>query len=389
MFMELLGFDIVFQHWERLWAILPAVALVGALLASDFFGTRGILAKSAWLRLQTDKTRPSWKQYIRNFVALSFLVSLLFAVWAEPLWRTIVKEPVYGKVCTIFMVDVSLSMKYAHDVPPFPDRLSAAKAVLDDFAKQTTTDPELRGSYCRAIIPFAGSAFTYMSPSTSYEEFSAAIGNIDETTVGDPGSNLLWPFWEYEQIMKENPNAAADTHVVVLISDGGKGEETFKDIPHIQAIVRRMPNTVVYTVGIGSVEVTKLPNGTEIRSSVKVPLEKRDQTGAFVEYALQDPKNPKSAILYSELDERVLKMVAGADGRYIFYENRSQLLEELKQMILRHRKVEETTSHERLNPAPELFLLPAFVIAFFLFGYTRRLFALVMLPFVKRRKQST
>ncbi|KKW23824.1 MAG: hypothetical protein UY74_C0008G0005 [Candidatus Kaiserbacteria bacterium GW2011_GWC2_52_8b] len=370
--------DIVFQHPIRLWAIPVAILIVGALFVWNFAATKAVL-ENAFLRLHADEVRPQWRAYLWRTFGFSLLLALLIGVMAEPERKTYTYQPVYGGVRIAFLLDVSLSMKYSHDVAPYSDRLLAAKSVLGDFAAMTERDQGLLGHYWRAIIPFAGSAITYLPFSASYEEFLSAIDVIDETTVNDTGTNLLNPIREYELMLKNYPRKTPDTvNILVLISDGGKGEGAHKDLSHIKAALLRMSNTVAFTVGIGSVKVTKHPDGTETRETLKVPLVIQDRNGKVVGRLFEDQKNPRSEPLTTELDERILTEIAGSPERYIFYQGKEAFLQKLKQIIIENRKLVDTIVHTRTEPVAEWFLIPAIFIAFLMFGYARRLLALLM-----------
>ncbi|MDP3645843.1 MAG: hypothetical protein Q8R25_02035, partial [bacterium] len=242
----------------------------------------------------------------------------------------------------------------------------------------TVRDPELRGEYWRAIIPFAASAMTYMPLTSGYDEFISAIDAIDETTINSPGTNFLLPILEYEQMLKDHPRKTDSTvDILVFISDGGKDEGVYQDFPYIRAAFQRMQNTVPFTVGIGSVEVTKLPDGTEIRKSQKVPLVIINREGKVEGYLYEDPKDPKSERQYSELDERTLASIAGSPDRYIHYTGKEVFLQKLKHIIIENRKLVNTIPHTRTAPVAQWFLVPAILIACIMLGYFRRLFSLL------------
>ena len=380
MALELIGLDIVFRQNAVAWgvplgiALIPiAILVIGALLAWHYVAARRALLENAWLRLHADEVRPRPLRYCGSFVMFATVVSLLLAVWAEPERRFVVKEPVYGRVCVTTIWDISLSMKYAHDAPPFPDRLSAARQVLQDFARMTVTDPDLQGSYCRALIAFAGSAVDYVQFSTSYGEYVEAVSVIDETTVNERGTNILDAFRLYAQMVAEHAPKEKDTvFIVLLLSDGGKEERTEYDIPHIQDILAHMRNTIVYTIGFGSVGVTTALEGGHVCDGV--PLERRDENGTFLGYILEYEWAPNNPVLCSDLDERLLQEIAGSPERYMHYKDKDTLLATLKQAVIEHRRVTGATEHIRFASIASWLLYPAFILAFFSFGYTRRIF---------------
>jgi len=375
--------DLGFQHPEWLFAIVPAVLITLALFTWNFRSVTKAFAQNALLRLHFEDARPQVRAHLWRALLFSVLFTLLIVAATEPERRTYSKESIYGGVRIAFLLDVSLSMKYAHDVEPYSDRLVAAKSVLESFAAMTENDPAMRGEYWRSIIPFAGAAITYLPFTAGYDEFISAINAIDETTINDPGTNFLQPIQEYEQMLKDYPSKSQGAvDILVLISDGGKGEGTHKDLPYIKAAFLRMPQTVVFTVGIGSVEVTTNPDGTEQRRALKVPLIIKDREGRVTGRLYQDadpaaPDKPP-APMSSELDERILTEIAGSPERYIYYQGKDVFLGQLKQMILEHRKLVDTKVHTHGTPIAHWFLIPAILISLFLFGYLRRLRALLM-----------
>ncbi|MDP3646271.1 MAG: hypothetical protein Q8R25_04240, partial [bacterium] len=127
---EVFGYEIVFQHSERLLAIPLAIIVITALSAWNFRAGVKAFAKNPGLRLHFEEARPKWRSYLTRAFGFSVLLTLLIGAWAEPERRSHFGEPVYGGVRIAFLLDVSLSMKYAHDVAPYPDRLIAAKSVL-------------------------------------------------------------------------------------------------------------------------------------------------------------------------------------------------------------------------------------------------------------------
>jgi len=378
---EILWLPVTFLHPEKILALALLLPAIVALFMWHFVATKRVLRNNSFLALHKEEADPRVLAYATRTVGYSLVMACLVFVWAEPLWQTRAKSPVYGGVRIAFLKDVSPSMKWAHDVLPFPDRLTAAKSVLADFATMTEKDPELRGTYYRAIIPFAGSAIPYMPFSNSYDEFIDAIDAIDETTINDPGTYILGAFKEYERMVKSHPSPDQDTvDIVVLVSDGGKEEGNYKDLQHITSLLRRVPHTIVYTVGIGKVEITKSEDGTEVRKSVRVPLIARDKTGAFAGYALEDPSNPKSKPLFSELDEKVLTEISGKD-RYVHYTNKDDLIGHLKQAILEHRKTIRTETRVHNTPIGHWFLIPALLVACIVFGYVTKLLSSVRASF--------
>lgn len=373
---NLLAYDLVFQHPDRLWFILPIVCISGVLFWLVRRETKNAFRENPFLRLHGgDEGVSTGMHVLKRWLMWSVISALLVSAWAEPFRRTTIEEPVYGGVRIAFLLDVSLSMVYAHDVAPFPNRLVAAKSVLGDFAAQTVKDFELRGTYMHAIIPFAASARPYLPFTRSYEEFIEAIDSIDETVINSPGTSLLAPILEYETMLKNYPPPDKDTvDIVIIVSDGGKGEGIRSELGEIRAALLRMPSSVnTFAVGVGSVIIERRLDGSEVRRSIPVPLIINDSAGGFIGYALEEKNNSKSKTLYSELDERILEEVAGDHGRYFFYEGKEQFLKKLKEIVIAKRKLVRTIPHQNFGPVAAWFLLPAVLLGFFFFGCNSRI----------------
>ncbi len=123
--------------------------------------------------------------------------------------------------------------------------------------------------------------------------------------------------------------------------------------------------------------MTTLPDGTEVRRSVKVSLVVMDRNGKVVRYERVDPNDPKSDRVYRTLDERVLQEISGKD-RYVFYTGKEALLQKLKAAIIEHRKLADTLWHTRTVSVAWWFIAPALFLGCLLFGYMRRLLSLLM-----------
>ena len=107
----------------------------------------------------------------------------------------------------------------------------------------------------------------------------------------------------------------------------------------------------------------------------------------FIDYERKNPDDPKSEILSSELDERLLIEVSGDASHYFFYQGKDRLLQELKKLIIDQRIMTGEVTRERFTPVGYWFLLMALAIALVLSGYAKRLFFLLATPLrsIKRR----
>lgn len=398
-----LGREIVFGYPERAW-----LAFIIVFLAA-FAGWEALRRRKAWrnpwLRLHYSTARlPGAIKRICWWAWFSLGMLFLVLIAMSPQEKFIDKEPVYGEIRITLMVDTSLSMFFAGDVKP--NRMAAAKELLKRFIMMLRYDPELKGRYSIALIPFAETANPVFAPfTTSYENVLSNIANLGERTVTKQGTSVWAALKAYDDLIlwysprKGQEGGVTTLDLGFLISDGGKEEGRVEERLHIPQLMRelrdpyrtqeirgnnmyisrgldRVRSVVVNTVGIGAV---KSENGGS-RKTVSVPLVLRDREGNFRCYYREDEEDPllykckgKGRILTSALDEEILKTIAevyGGGKYYHFFENQEQLLQEFKKTILEHRRiVGQVELPPRYEPALHWFAVPAFVIFYFLFGY--------------------
>ena len=74
----------------------------------------------------------------------------------------------------------------------------------------------------------------------------------------------------------------------------------------------------------------------------------------------------------SSLDEDILQVVARmGGGEYAFFENKENLFGVFQDIILKNRKLIDYADRTLYVSAVKEFLIPAIILAFFLFGYVR------------------
>ena len=383
------GLEIVLRRPELLWllAILP---FLWWLAVYEGRIRKKILRQDAWIQehmasahLPTRFTRIKW------WMGASVAVVLLTVIIATPDRKIIEQHNVYGMVRITFLLDSSWSMKWGEDVEP--NRLAAAKVIIENFVNTLWFDTQLKGSYAMALIPFAGAAQPFYLPfTTSREQFVSNLEQINEQTVRKKGTSVWAALRAYDELLLSRP--AAEKGVVdlaVLISDGGKEEgkgteqlllpQLMKELldPYRAALVSNDTRMIirsdtvsrtimVSTVGVGKVEIDNMGN----RVSVPVPLIIRDKEGNFFDYYREDENNPKSAVLASRLDEDILKDIARmGGGSYMHFSQEEKLLQELKALVLHYRQETGKVPEVRYDALRLWFLIPTFLLCFILFGY--------------------
>ncbi|MDP3734802.1 MAG: VWA domain-containing protein [bacterium] len=375
--------DIVFRQPYRLYAIPPVALVFGVLFAWKYRDAVRVM-KRPWYDMH-ERRVPSLSRYAARGILFVVLAGLLVCVLTEPEWRFVEREPVYGRVRITFLFDSSPSMRFAEDIAP--NRLEAARAVVAELVRALWTDPALKGNYVLSLIPFAGGAIPlYLPFTTARESFLEYLRVIDEKTVTTAGTSVYAALRGLDQLLFKYPAWGKGTvDVVILLSDGGKEEGIEVPRNKIAALIKELPGVVrIYTVGIGSREVdaacaarfmhertraSKEEVALLCARPVPVALLARQDDGS-ARYLRMNPNDPKSSILVSTLDEDTLTFIAEkGGGAYTFFENRVVLLSIFRDIVLRNRVVESWIERPYYRPAAEVFLIPAFILAYFLSGF--------------------
>ncbi|MBI2446367.1 MAG: VWA domain-containing protein [Parcubacteria group bacterium] len=372
--------DLIFHPPERFWFSFLLLFLVIPIVLEWRKRKNALSNPEIKLYLSTSRI-PATRKRVFWWIAFAAATGFLVAAYANPEMVVTDWERVFEQVRVTVILDISRSMKKAEDVEP--NRLEAAKDVVRNLVAALERDPELKGKYKLALIPFSGAALPYYLPFTvSRSEFLSHLESLDTETIAKRGTSLWAALRAYDELLLANPSRDAKTiDLGILISDGGKEEgkkerailsQAASDLrdPYRAAhfllsgeriIVRQKEpgrNTVLNTVGIGMAE--------------PVPLKERDKAGNFTGYQHLIEGNPKSPVDTSTLDEQVLKELAKAGGgEYRHFIDRETIFKEFKALILAHRLEADKIPYPRYESARAWFLAPSFIIFYFLFGYGR------------------
>ncbi|OGZ98983.1 MAG: hypothetical protein A3C07_03845 [Candidatus Sungbacteria bacterium RIFCSPHIGHO2_02_FULL_47_11] len=360
-------FDVVFRRPELLWFCVLFVVGIPAF----FFWKRKVVLQTLedpWIRMHLPNAKlPSSLRYFFIAIGFGLLCSLLVAVIAEPERRLIHKEPVYGHIRVAFVLDTSLSMVRAEDV--LPNRLAGAKEVIKRFVDKLWYAEDTKGHYSISLVPFAGGAVSlYLPFTTSRESFLESLENVDGQTITTAGTSLLAALNGYGELLRKYPARDKETvDIAILISDGGKEEGIGVERNEIGQEIKSLQGTVrIYTIGVGTVQVV---GGKRIPQPVKLVI--RGDDGSF-DYMRRVQGNANSPPLVSSLDEDILQVVARmGGGEYAFFENKENLFGVFQDIILKNRKLIDYADRTLYVSAVKEFLIPAIILAFFLFGYVR------------------
>ena len=214
-------------------------------------------------------------------------------------------ENIYSEGIDIAMVlDISGSM-LAEDLKP--NRLEAAKKVIDDFVQARTSDRI-------GLVVFARDAFTQCPLTIDYSVLRNLLNEIksgmieDGTAIGNAIANGV----------NRLKDSRAKSKVMILLTDGVNNAGEVDPISAAQ--IAREFNIRVYTIGVG--------------------------TRGEAPYPVQTPFGTRYQMVPVEIDENVLKEIAKTtDGEY-FRATNNRKLEEIYNTIDKLEKTKlEITSY--------------------------------------------
>lgn len=284
---------------------------------------------------------PSLKKRIMASSALLLGFAAAIFGLADPHWPVRASDPVYKNVRIFFLLDVSRSMSAAKDIQP--NRLLAAKKEIGDFYES------LGGLYEVALVPFAGEANTfYCPPSKNRHNFLSVLKDVNEDSVNAQGTDLVAALGGLKELVERKKIGKEAVNLAIILSDGGK-EEGFtinreELVQHMRALAEK--GFKIYAFGVGGAE--------------KTPLVITDSGGNFVGYW----KNENGEIMYSEIDEEILQLIAErGNGKYANFSEKEKLKLELQEIVKENRILEEEKTKYEMKPLrPWLFAAAALLI---------------------------
>ncbi len=373
------GIEIIFRHPGRIlwaWGLLVILAVV-----FWEWRKRKRALRDPWilLHLSTSRLPGVWKRiswWTFFFLAAFFL---LFA-YAGPERVKTVWEPLYERIRITFLFDASISMKQAEDAEP--NRLEAAKGTVRDLAFMLRRDEELKGNYHLALIPFSGAALPYYLTFTiSQDEFLSHLDALDVDVIKRKGTSVWAAIRAYDEMLLEHPAREKGTmDLGILISDGGKEEGKAERalLPRTMAELRDPYRAARWLMSGERITIrSKEPVRKVILNTIGVgkagsaaPMKKRDKDGNFLGFLHVKENDPTSPVLTTELDEGILREIAErGGGAYGHFADREALLREFKKLVIGHRQETERIPLRKYESVRAWFLVPAFTIFYFLFGY--------------------
>ncbi len=257
--------------------------------------------------------KPTLKEKLIHlpFVLRTFAVALLIVALARPQSFS-TGENVYTEGIDIaVLLDISGSM-LAEDFKP--NRLDAAKDVIDNFISGRTSDKI-------GLVVFSGKSFTQCPLTIDYSVLRNLLGEIESGMIED-GTAIGLAIANGVNRLKDSK---AKSKILILLTDGvnNAGEVD----PITAANIAQTFGIRIYTVGVGT------------RGSAPYPF----QTPFGIQYQM----------VPVEIDEVILKQVANITDGYYFRATNNKKLEEIYKEIDKMEKTRvEITSYRN---ASELF----------------------------------
>jgi Ca-activated chloride channel homolog len=302
--------DITFANPWILWFLL----LIPLMLFWYWWKGKRIEPSITYSNLGLFKNMPStWREKLKHFPAILrvLAVALLIVALARPQSFSS-GENVYTEGIDIAMVlDISGSMM-AEDFQP--NRLEAAKKVIDDFVNHRVSDRI-------GLVIFARDAFTQCPLTIDYSVFKNLLSQVktgmveDGTAIGNgiaDGVNRL-------------KDSHAKSKVIILLTDGVNNAGEID--PLTGAEIAKTYGIRIYTIGVGT------------RGNAPFPV--------------QTPFGTRYQMMQVEIDEGLLQKIADITGGQYFRATDNRSLEEIYNKIDKMEKSRiEVTSYRN---AKELF----------------------------------
>jgi Ca-activated chloride channel family protein len=240
-------------------------------------------------------------------------------------------ENIYTEGIDIAMVlDISGSM-LAEDFKP--NRLDAAKKVIDDFIKGRTTDKI-------GLVIFSGESFTQCPLTIDYSVLRNLLKDIhsgmiqDGTAIGNAIANGV----------NRLKDSKAKSKVMILLTDGVNNAGEIDPVTSAQ--IAQQFGIRIYTVGVG--------------------------TMGEAPYPFQTPFGKRYQMVPVEIDEALLKQISNITGGKYFRATNNRKLVEIYEEIDRLEKTRvEVTSYRHAKELYFNWAFAGFLLLLFEFGLSR------------------
>jgi Ca-activated chloride channel family protein len=240
-------------------------------------------------------------------------------------------ENIYTEGIDIAMVlDISGSM-LAEDFKP--NRLDAAKKVIDDFIKGRTTDKI-------GLVIFSGESFTQCPLTIDYSVLRNLLKDIhsgmiqDGTAIGNAIANGV----------NRLKDSKAKSKVMILLTDGVSNAGEIDPVTSAQ--IAQQFGIRIYTVGVG--------------------------TMGEAPYPFQTPFGKRYQMVPVEIDETLLKQISNITGGKYFRATNNRKLVEIYEEIDRLEKTRvEVTSYRHAKELYFNWAFAGFLLLLFEFGLSR------------------
>lgn len=269
----------------------------------------------------------SWRLHLPFYLRLLALALLIVAV-ARPQRGLAWEQDLTEGVDIQIALDVSGSMA-AEDFQP-DNRLAVAKAVVQDFVAQRAAGDRI------GLVIFAGATLVKSPLTTDRSMLRQLIDSVRLEVLPD-GTAIGMALAAAAARLKDSE---AESKVMVLVTDGVNNAGAID--PAAAAAVCKGLGIRVYTIGVGT-------DGT-----VPMPVRSRDPFGR--EYV-------RRAMMEVEVDEELLREIAGKTGGRFFQatdsESLRQIFEEIDQL---ERTAIEVKRYIRYEEAFQPFAWTAFAL---------------------------
>ena len=249
--------------------------------------------------------KPTWRERLKYFPIILRMIavaSLIIALARPQNYQS--GENIYTEGIDISMVlDISGSM-LAEDLKP--NRLNAAKDVIDEFVQERTSDRI-------GLVVFARDAFTQCPLTIDYSVLRNLLKDI-ETGMIEDGTAIGNGIANGVNRLKESK---AKSKVMILLTDGVNNAGEVDPVSAAQ--IAKTFNVRVYTIGVG--------------------------TRGEAPYPVQTPFGTRYQMVPVEIDEPLMKEIAQTTGGEYFRATDNKKLKEIYEIIdkLEKTKVEITS----------------------------------------------